>query len=206
MKGRDRRLWLLIGLMLAAALCCLPFLPAVIPAQWNDSGVSGRASRLLLLVFPALAAGFHLLRRAQLVPGNPGGIGPSWGAALLLFGAQLFLTGNGLGLWTIGRADSRLLLPLANMIVGALLLWWGNSLPKSREESGRGIKAPAALLDRENWRRTQRFGGRVWFACGLAALLAALLPVPWNGAILLAAILTAVLLPRLYSSLIFKNK
>ncbi len=81
MKGRDRRLWLLIGLMLAAALCCLPFLPAVIPAQWNDSGVSGRASRLLLLVFPALAAGFHLLRRAQLVPGNPGGIGPLLGGS-----------------------------------------------------------------------------------------------------------------------------
>ena len=73
MKGRDGRFWLLIAFMLAAALCCLPFLPAVIPVQWNDSGVSGRASRLLLLAFPALAAGFHLLRRARLSPGSQGG-------------------------------------------------------------------------------------------------------------------------------------
>lgn len=205
MKGRDGRFWLLIALMLAAALCCLPLLPAVIPVQWNDSGVSGWASRLLLLAFPALAAGFHLLRRARLSPGSQGGMGPSWGAALLLFGGQLLLTGNGLELWEITRADSRLLLPLADLAVGSLLLWLGNGLPKARRESGRGVKAPAALIDRENWRYTQRFGGRVWFACGLASLLAALLPAPWNGAVPLAAVLAAALLPRLYSAL-FKNK
>ena len=89
--------------------------------------------------------------------------------------------------------------------VGSLLLWLGNGLPKARRESGRGVKAPAALIDRENWRHTQRFGGRVWFACGLASLLAALLPAPWNGAVPLAAVLAAALLPRLYSAL-FKNK
>ena len=159
MKGRDGRFWLLIALMLAAALCCLPLLPAVIPVQWNDSGVSGWASRLLLLAFPALAAGFHLLRRARLSPGSQRGMGPSWGAALLLFGGQLLLTGNGLELWEITRADSRLLLPLADLAVGSLLLWLGNGLPKTRRESGRGVKAPAALIDRENCATPSALGG-----------------------------------------------
>ena len=193
MKGRDGRFWLLIAFMLAAALCCLPFLPAVIPVQWNDSGVSGRASRLLLLAFPALAAGFHLLRRARLSPGSQGGDGPLLGGGPPpLWGAapphrkRAETLGDHAGRQPVVAAPGRL----------------GGGLPAALAGQRPPQGKAGEWTRRQGPRRPHRPGK---LAPHLASLLAALLPAPWNGAVPLAAVLAAALLPRLYSAL-FKNK
>ena len=61
--------------------------------------------------------------------------------------------------------------------LGLLFCVLGNFMPKFRHNYFCGIKSPWALADEENWRRTHRFAGPLWFWGGLGvAVLSFVLP------------------------------
>ena len=53
-------------------------------------------------------------------------------------------------------------------IIGALLVGIGNYMPRIGQNYTMGVKTPWALNDPENWRRTQRFGGKCFVLMGIA--------------------------------------
>ena len=100
-------------------------------------------------------------------------------------------------------------LPMDRLVtagVGLLLCVVGNFMPKFKHNYFCGVKTPWALADEENWRRTHRFAGPVWFWGGLFIAVCAFL---LRGAALAAAmgagVAVMLLAPYLYSYFLFKK-
>lgn len=92
---------------------------------------------------------------------------------------------------------------LGNLFLGLVFIILGNYMPKSRQNYSIGIKLPWTLNDTENWNKTHRLGGIVWLLCGIVLLLNIFLNIVW---LVPVCIFTAVLLPTVYSFLLYKQK
>lgn len=88
------------------------------------------------------------------------------------------------------------------VLVGLLLVIMGNYLPKCKQNYTIGIKIPWTLNSEENWNRTHRMAGRLWVACGLVCMLTGFFGGFW---IFLGLVLVMVLVPFLYSWLLFRK-
>lgn len=93
------------------------------------------------------------------------------------------------------------------VMLGIGLLWMliGNYLGQVRSNWFFGIKLPWTLESDEVWRRTHRISGGVWMGAGLMILLSSFLPLPvafWTVAIAVAG---SVLVPGVYSYLLFQK-
>lgn len=92
---------------------------------------------------------------------------------------------------------------IGNLFLGIVFLAVGNYMPKTRQNYTIGIKIPWALNDTENWNKTHHFAGIVWILCGVLLVINAFLDIIW---IIPAAIAAAVLLPTVYSFLLYVRK
>ena len=92
---------------------------------------------------------------------------------------------------------------LGYLFLGLVFIILGNYMPKSRQNYSIGIKLPWTLTDTENWNKTHRLGGIVWLLCGIVLLLNIFLNIVW---LVPVCIFTAVLLPTVYSFLLYKQK
>ncbi len=95
-----------------------------------------------------------------------------------------------------------LLMPI---LFGALFLFIGNYLPKTRQNHSLGIKLPWTFGNEENWNKTHRFGGKVWAVCGLVLWFGALLPTVVMVWVAVATIFAAVIIPTVYSYTLYKK-
>ncbi|MFC4601631.1 SdpI family protein [Cohnella hongkongensis] len=100
-------------------------------------------------------------------------------------------------------------LPMLNLVIGGMGILWmimGNRMGQMRSNFLFGIRTPWTLVDENNWRKTHRLGGRLWFAAGVIMFLSAwLTPSGWTVAILLVCTLASSLAPVLYSYMLFKQ-
>lgn len=90
-----------------------------------------------------------------------------------------------------------------NLFLGCIFIIVGNYLPKSRQNYTIGLKLPWTLSDTENWNKTHRFSGILWVVCGSFFLVNTILNIIW---IIPVIVIAAVLLPTLYSYLLFVRK
>lgn len=101
-------------------------------------------------------------------------------------------------------------IPTIQIVLGGLGLLWmviGNRLGQVRSTFFFGIRTPWALADEQNWKMTHRFGAKLWFAAGLAMFAACWFARPsWVLPILIGCVLLSVVLPALYSYLLFARK
>ena len=88
--------------------------------------------------------------------------------------------------------------------LGLLLLVMGNYMPKVKQNSTLGIKIKWTLQNEENWVKTHRFAGKVWFASGLAMIVSTFLPISWQLWVLPIIFLFAIVLPVICSYRIYK--
>ncbi len=90
---------------------------------------------------------------------------------------------------------------------GVLFLVCGNYFPKIRRNRTMGIKVKWALENEENWNATHRFGGKVWVAAGLLAMICSLF-AEYEIAIVLftVIVLLAAFVPCLYSYLYYRKQ
>lgn len=174
---------IITGVMLFTAVVSLFYLPAELAIQWNENGVSGTASKFLILLFPALGALFPVLRREKclLVP-------------LLLFAAQGVITLNALGYIDMLSLNYRLMQTIVLLLIGLLLCVCGNYLPKFPQNLYRGVKTPLAYGGQ--WTKTQRFAGKLWFVSGLGIMLLSFVPWEGVGIAALCIVLGVIILPR----------
>lgn len=101
---------------------------------------------------------------------------------------------------TLGLAVRiEIILPL---LFGLLFIIIGNYMPKCRQNFTIGIKIPWTLSSEENWNRTHRFAGRLWVGCGFVIMLTSFMGSIW---VFLALTLLMVLIPLLYSYLLFRK-
>lgn len=86
--------------------------------------------------------------------------------------------------------------------VGILTIIAGNYLPKSRQNCSIGIRLPWTLSSEENWNKTHRMAGKLWVVSGMLISLLALLGY---SNILLLVVLVMVLVPSIYSYVLYRN-
>ncbi len=92
------------------------------------------------------------------------------------------------------------------VLFAALFIIFGNYMPKCKQNFTIGIKTSTTLANEENWNKTHRFTGKVWFICGILALFTAFLPFKIAAPIFLAVILLAAIAPLIYSYAYYKHQ
>ena len=97
------------------------------------------------------------------------------------------------------------LFALIPVFIGGMFMLFGNYLPKTTRNRTMGIKLRWTLGNDENWNKTHRLGGRLWFWCGMVIVISALLPIKIAIAIMLVVTAICVLIPTVYSYRIYKK-
>ena len=69
------------------------------------------------------------------------------------------------------------LFALIPVLIGVLYMIIGNYLPKTTRNRTAGIKLHWTMGNDENWQKTHRLGGKIWFWSGLVIVASALLSV-----------------------------
>lgn len=94
---------------------------------------------------------------------------------------------------------------LMPVLIGVLFMVLGNYLPKTTRNFTAGIKLKWTLGNDENWSKTHRMAGKVWFWSGLLIIASAALPMKATIAMMIVVIAVSVLAPAVYSCLIYKK-
>ena len=89
--------------------------------------------------------------------------------------------------------------------LGVLFAIMGNYMPKVKHNYTLGIKIKWTLQNEENWVKTHRYAGKVWFIGGLCMIAATFLPGNWCLYALPFFFIPMIALPTLYSYKIYKE-
>ena len=89
------------------------------------------------------------------------------------------------------------------VFMGVLFLVLGFILPKCKQNYTIGIKLPWTLHDEENWNKTHKLAGKLWIYGGIIMIVSGLFNLTF---IFVTIIFALVIIPTVYSFLIYKNK
>lgn len=93
------------------------------------------------------------------------------------------------------------------LFLGVMFCIIGNYMPKCKQNHTMGIKIKWTLENEENWNKTHRLGGILWFVCGLLMIASAFLPQEFSMLVMAAVFILALVIPVVYSySIHRKNK
>jgi immunity protein, SdpI family len=90
--------------------------------------------------------------------------------------------------------------------IGALFMLLGNLLPLARSNFIFGIRTPWTLSSDTVWTRSHRVGGYAMVAAGLVTIVSAFLGRPLGIAVALLSLLTAGIVPVVYSYLLWSRE
>ncbi|ATH94700.1 membrane protein SdpI [Bacillus glycinifermentans] len=93
---------------------------------------------------------------------------------------------------------------IAPVLVGALLIVIGNYLPRVRPNFFMGIKNPWTLSSDEIWKKTHRFGAKVFTVAGIFIIADGLFAI--GPSVILPIILITVFAPYVYSYMLFRKE
>ena len=89
------------------------------------------------------------------------------------------------------------------IFVGLVFVIVGNYLPNTKQSYTMGIRLPWTLHSEENWNRTHRLAGFLWVLGGLYFIVMSFFG--WNAAAFLPPLLAMVLVPAVYSYLLYRQ-
>lgn len=199
----------------AGHLAVLPSLPAQIPVHWGADGTVngwGPSWTVAALGFLPLV----LLATLWLVPRiDPKGAAYAKSGRFYLgfvIAFTVFMCGmtwlSELTVWGVVPQTGAVGI-IVTTAIGVLFIGMGNYLPRVRQNYTMGVKTPWALADPENWRRTQRFGGKCFVVMGVGftafGFTASALPDGAAAAGIAAIALIPMAAMYLYSYLIWRK-
>lgn len=193
-----------------------PAMPQTVPMHWGVSGSvddwGSKGETLVLAVMPL----FVLVLMFFVPHLDPKGrnftrfqglyLGTS--AALTLFMVAISWM-SPLTAFGLIPENSTLVTTALLFVLAALMLAFGNFLPRVRPNYTFGIRTPWTLASEDNWRRTHRFAGPVFMAAGAVMLVAAALSTVapevaiWTE---VAALLIATAIVGVYSFIIWRRE
>lgn len=91
---------------------------------------------------------------------------------------------------------------IASLLLAIMFIIIGNYLPKCKQNYTIGIKLPWTLNSIDNWNKTHRFSGFVFFISGFLMLVTASLKISFLNLVLIAV---CCILPILYSFILYKK-
>lgn len=201
--GVSLRVWVALAVLcmvnVAAHLVVMPSLPAQIPTHWGaDGSVNGWGPCWMASVFGTLPLVF--LGMFYVVPRiDPKGeayrkSGKFYQGFVIVF-TLLMCTISWLCELTVwGIVPARGVVNVAvSVAAGLLFVGIGNYLPRVKQNYTMGIKTPWALADPDNWRRTQRFGGKCFVVMGIGMVLLGLVAPLFSDSAVVVGIIVLVM-------------
>ena len=192
---------LIILLPIAVGLILWDQLPAQMPIHWGvDGNADGWAGRLTaVLALPIINLIIHWATILAMSFDKKGlGKNPKMFSILLWICPAISLATNAfVYAFALGKEFQPFI--IVPLLLGVLFVAVGNYLPKCTRNYTTGIKIKWTLQNDENWNATHRFGGKVWVGAGLVVIASVFLPetlIPW---VMVPALLTAAILPIVYS-------
>lgn len=164
--------------MLAAAW---PLLPEQIPSHWGLDGQVSYGSKGSIWMFGAMLVIFNIM--FEIYPHidpkkrNYDRFLREYNIFCVCLNGFILIMLAAL-LWQCFRPGSFSMARFSCFILGLLLVVMGNMMPKFKPNFSSGIKTPWALTDEENWRKTHRLGGKLFFISGLAWMGSAAAGIP----------------------------
>ncbi|MBS4196688.1 SdpI family protein [Lederbergia citri] len=177
-----KRHWFgLFLLIIVVLITCIsyPYLPEQMGIHWDYKGVPNSFTNksYAAFLFPGIMLGLYIL--GLLLPK----IDPKkynykrfegtyyWiinGIILFLFLFQIANIASSLGI-----INSKYAVPA---LIGLLFIFIGNLSPKFKPNYFIGIRTPWTLANEDVWRKTHRFGGKVFVVLGILMLLVPVIP------------------------------
>lgn len=212
-RGLEAVIWLLAFAPLVLCAVLWRSLPQQLPMQFSLDGEVNRLGSkpeflLLCAAGPALTALLAFLPRIDPHRENYRKFARGYRVLRLAFALFYLLAACSVPVAALFPGVFRQV-PVSRLMLAALGLLFcviGNFMPKFRHNYFCGIKSPWALADEENWRRTHRFAGPLWFWGGLGvAALSLFLPQAAMFAASFAVFLALALVPFVYSYILYKK-
>lgn len=199
--------------VLGSAACLIPCLiglalwnklPETVPFHWNVKGEVDRyaSKAVAIFVLPVCMAAFNaLLHFLSSFEKRRENYSKALTSMLYWFLPVLTLVISSLSYAVaLGKkVNVEVVLPV---LIGVMLIFIGNYLPKCKQNSTMGIRLPWTLKSEENWNRTHHMAGFLWIVCGVAVTASAFLQ---NIYVMLAIVFVSVIVPTVYSFVLHKK-
>jgi len=186
-------------------------LPASIPTHFNFHGPDQYSEKAECWVFVGILTGssffmYLLLKNLPSIDPKRTAASSSQLLSKLSFILVIFFVVLQLLIINAMRGNlfsiEKLLLPTISIFLSLM----GNLMINMKPNYFVGIRVPWTLENEENWRKTHRLGGKLWFAGGLiAAVFTIILPYQYAAAAFMVIIGIMVIIPIGYSYLYFKK-
>ena len=182
-------------------------LPDMVITHWGADGVADGTSSKAFAVFflPLILLGLNLLCLVATAfdKKNQNKNARAMGVVFWIMPVISWLVNSAMYAVAMGKNWSFVsFLPL---LFGILFMVLGNMLPKISQNKTFGIKLFWTLYNEENWNKTHRLAGKLWFGGGFLCLLTAFLPTKVMIAAALAITFGMILIPTAYSYSIYRK-
>jgi uncharacterized membrane protein len=211
-KYEIKKDWWLIGIIILIWIFTFAVfgrLPDKIPMHWNISGQVGRfGSKKDIFLFPFIITIIYFaMVYLPLIDPKRANYGKFAGAyrvirvvLVTILSAIYFASAySALGY----KIDMN---RLGNLIIPFILIGFGSAMGKLRHNYFVGIRTPWTLADEEVWNKTHQLGGKLWLIAGIIGLFASFFSCTWVAVLMFMLLITAVIVPIVYSYIVFKNK
>ncbi|ABY93539.1 SdpI family protein [Thermoanaerobacter sp. X514] len=211
-KYEIKKDWWLIGIIILIWIFTFAIfgrLPDKIPMHWNISGQVDRfGSKNEIFILPSTITiiYFVMLFIPLIDPkrANYGKFAEAYrivrAVVVIIFMAVYFAsTYSALGY----RIDMN---RIGNFIIPFMLIGFGSVMGKLRHNYFVGIRTPWTLADEEVWNVTHQVASKIWLIAGIIGLFFSFFKGTWVIVFMFAILMIAVIVPIVYSYMIFKNK
>lgn len=189
--------------MVMTTVAVLWFLPETIPVHYGFSGQVDRwGSKYESFIFPgiSLVFGTVMLLAAWSAARSPGKDGEQSIRILLIAGNAGMAVFNAMTIFFLylfwaqvehlsGVPEIGLRILLAVIVV--LLLILGAAMPQVKQNAWFGIRTKWTMQSAAVWKKSQRFGGKLFMAAALLCLASLALPFPWVAGVHVFAVTAA---------------
>ena len=185
-------------------------LPDKVPMQWDFGGYVryDDKNNLFLMAIMAIvfAVMFPLLPKIDPKKKNYDKFGSSYqGFQIFIMLFLLFVTA--FCIIEAFRPNTLNVPMLACILLGVLFAVIGNMMPRFRSNWFCGIRTPWTMSSDENWTKTHRLGGRMFFIAGIIILFYALVPSQYfHSEVIAVVLIIACIVPSVYSYLLYKKE
>ena len=182
-------------------------LPATMVSHWGADGVADGTATKGFMVFglPLIMLAIHwlmLVAETFLQKGKPQNKKIASIQFLIIPITSLVVSAF---IYSVSLGKDWNLFTLIPVLIGGLFMYIGNYLPKTTRNRTMGIKLHWTMGNDENWQKTHRLGGKLWFWGGIVILISVLLPVKITVAVMIAMIVVSTVVPTIYSYSIYKK-
>lgn len=207
---RDWYLFLLILIMVISSLVVYSRLPEQVPIHWNIEGeadsYAGRFQGAFMAPLLSLGLLFLLIFLPLIDPRKDNY--PKFASSYRAIKTILIIFFTGIHYITLAAALGYQLDigKFVTFFVAVLFIVMGNYMPKVRYNYFLGIRVPWTLASERVWKKTHRFGGKLFVIAGIIILLSVFLSALIRFWLVMICTMGTAIASTIYSYLIYRQE